>query len=412
MTQKEKQPENREDFLDPRSHPASLPVLTELALLFLRLGSTAFGGPAAHIAMMEDEVVRRRRWMSRERFLDLLGATNLIPGPNSTEMAIHVGYDRGGWAGLLVAGTCFIVPAVVIVTAIAWVYARFGQLPEVTGILYGIKPVILAIIFQALWGLGRTAVKTPFLGCVVLLTASLNFGGVDELLMLLLGGTLAAARRSVASDWRDHVKTMTIVLLLSGAAAALIFLIPHLVRTGKIEFSLQALFLYFLKVGSVLYGSGYVLLAFLQSDLVGNWQWLTSAQLLDATAVGQVTPGPVFTTATFIGYLLGGTMGAIVATVGIFLPAFFFVAASGPLVPRMRRSAIAGAFLDGLNAASLALMAVVTWHLGRASVFDLPSALLALAGAALLFKFRLNSAWLVLGGALAGWAIQALRAGM
>jgi len=412
MTQKEKQPENREDFLDPRSHPASLPVLTELALLFLRLGSTAFGGPAAHIAMMEDEVVRRRRWMSRERFLDLLGATNLIPGPNSTEMAIHVGYDRGGWAGLLVAGTCFIVPAVVIVTAIAWVYVRFGQLPEVTGILYGIKPVILAIIFQALWGLGRTAVKTPFLGCVVLLTASLNFGGVDELLMLLLGGTLAAARRSVASDWRDHVKTMTIVLLLSGAAAALIFLIPHLVRTGKIEFSLQALFLYFLKVGSVLYGSGYVLLAFLQSDLVGNWQWLTSAQLLDATAVGQVTPGPVFTTATFIGYLLGGTMGAIVATVGIFLPAFFFVAASGPLVPRMRRSAIAGAFLDGLNAASLALMAVVTWHLGRASVFDLPSALLALAGAALLFKFRLNSAWLVLGGALAGWAIQALRAGM
>lgn len=393
-------------------HTGDRRVLVQLALLFLRLGSTAFGGPAAHIAMMEDEVVRRRRWMSRERFLDLLGATNLIPGPNSTEMAIHVGYDRGGWAGLLVAGTCFIVPAVVIVTAIAWVYVRFGQLPEVTGILYGIKPVILAIIFQALWGLGRTAVKTPFLGCVVLLTASLNFGGVDELLMLLLGGTLAAARRSVASDWRDHVKTMTIVLLLSGAAAALIFLIPHLVRTGKIEFSLQALFLYFLKVGSVLYGSGYVLLAFLQSDLVGNWQWLTSAQLLDATAVGQVTPGPVFTTATFIGYLLGGTMGAIVATVGIFLPAFFFVAASGPLVPRMRRSAVAGAFLDGLNAASLALMAVVTWHLGRASVFDLPSALLALAGAALLFKFRLNSAWLVLGGALAGWAIQALRAGM
>jgi chromate transporter len=393
-------------------HTGDRRALVQLAGLFLRLGSTAFGGPAAHIAMMEDEVVRRRRWMSRERFLDLLGATNLIPGPNSTEMAIHVGYDRGGWAGLLVAGTCFIVPAVVIVTAIAWVYVRFGQLPEVTGILYGIKPVILAIIFQALWGLGRTAVKTPFLGCVALLTAALNFGGVDELLMLLLGGTLAAARRSAASDWRDHVTTMTIVLLLSGAAAALIFLIPHLVRTGKIEFSQQALFLYFLKVGSVLYGSGYVLLAFLQSDLVGNWQWLTSAQLLDATAVGQVTPGPVFTTATFIGYLLGGTTGAIVATVGIFLPAFFFVAASGPLVPRMRRSAIAGAFLDGLNVASLALMAVVTWHLGRASVFDLPSALLALAGAALLFKFRLNSAWLVLGGALAGWAIQALRAGM
>ena len=412
MTQKEIPPETPKDSLIPSGHPARLPVMAELALLFLRLGSTAFGGPAAHIAMMEDEVVRRRRWMSRERFLDLLGATNLIPGPNSTEMAIHVGYDRGGWAGLLVAGTCFIVPAVVIVTIIAWVYVRFGQLPEVTGILYGVKPVILAIIFQALWGLGRTAVKTPFLGCVALLTAVLNFGGVDELLMLLLGGTLAVARRSVASDWRDHVRTVTIVLLLSGAAAALIFLIPHLVRTGKIEFSLQALFLYFLKVGSVLYGSGYVLLAFLQSDLVGNWQWLTSAQLLDATAVGQVTPGPVFTTATFIGYLLGGTAGAIVATVGIFLPAFFFVAASGPLIPRMRRSVIAGAFLDGLNVASLALMAVVTWHLGRAAVFDLPSALLAVAGAALLFRYRLNSAWLVLGGGLAGWGIQALRAGM
>jgi len=247
MTQKEIPPETLKDSLIPSGHPAGLPVMAELALLFLRLGSTAFGGPAAHIAMMEDEVVRRRRWMSRERFLDLLGATNLIPGPNSTEMAIHVGYDRGGWAGLLVAGTCFIVPAVVIVTTIAWVYVRFGQLPEVTGILYGVKPVILAIIFQALWGLGRTAVKTPFLGCVALLTAVLNFGGVDELLMLLLGGTLAVARRSVASDWRDHVRTVTIVLLLSGAAAALIFLIPHLVRTGKIEFSLQALFLYFLK---------------------------------------------------------------------------------------------------------------------------------------------------------------------
>ncbi len=410
MTQKEKPPETLEDSLIPRGHPANVRALTELALLFLRLGCTAFGGPAAHIAMMEDEVVRRRRWMSRERFLDLLGATNLIPGPNSTEMAIHVGYDRGGWAGLLIAGTCFIVPAVVIVTAIAWVYVRFGQLPEVAGILYGVKPVILAIIFQALWGLGRTAAKTPFLGGIALLTAALNFGGLNELLVLLLGGTLAAARRSVAPDWRDHVRAMIIVLLLSLAAAAFIFLIPHLLQTAKLEFSLQALFLYFLKVGSVLYGSGYVLLAFLQSDLVGNWQWLTSAQLLDATAVGQVTPGPVFTTATFIGYLLGGSAGAFVATVGIFLPAFFFVAVSGPLIPRLRRSAIAGAFLDGLNVASMALMAVVTWHLGRAAVFDLPSALLALAGAALLFKYRINSAWLVLGGGLAGWGILALRA--
>ena len=387
-------------------------ALAQLAGLFLRLGSTAFGGPAAHIAMMEDEVVRRKRWMSRERFLDLLGAANLIPGPNSTEMAIFVGHDRGGWAGLLIAGTCFIVPAVVIVTAIAWGYVRFGQLPEVAGILYGLKPVILAIIFQALWGLGRTALKTPFLGGIALLTAALNFWGLNELLMLLLGGTLAAARRSAAPDWRDHVRSMTIALLLTTAAASLLILIPHLMRTGRPEFSQQALFLYFLKVGSVLYGSGYVLLAFLQADLVGNWQWLSSAQLLDATAVGQVTPGPVFTTATFIGYLLGGTLGALVATVGIFLPAFFFVAVSGPLIPRMRSSVIAGAFLDGLIVASLALMAVVTWHLGRATVFDLPSALIAVAGAVMLFRYRLNSAWLVLGGGLAGWGIQALRAGM
>ena len=380
--------------------------LWELARLFLRLGFTAFGGPAAHIAMMEDEVVRRRGWLSREKFLDLLGATNLIPGPNSTEMAIHVGYDRGGWAGLLVAGVCFIVPATVIVMVIAWAYQSFGQLPQAGSILYGVKPVVLAVIIQALWGLGRTAVKNPFLGGIALLAGALNFGGLNELLALLMGGVLAAGRRSLASDWREHLRAMIILLVLAAVFLALALLAPHLGSQVKWEFSLGALFLYFVKVGSVLYGSGYVLLAFLQADLVGHWHWLTSGQLLDATAVGQLTPGPVFTTATFIGYLLDGVRGALIATAGIFLPAFFFVAVSGPLIPRLRQSEVAGAFLDGLNVASLALMAVVTWTLGRASVIDLPSAILTLAAAFLLFRFRVNSAWLVLGGAAAGWALK------
>lgn len=386
--------------------------LVELARLFLRLGSTAFGGPAAHIAMLEDEVVRRRGWLTREKFLDLLGATNLIPGPNSTEMAIHVGYDRGGWAGLLIAGVCFIVPATLIVLAIAWAYVHFGQLPQAGGILYGVKPVVLAVIIRALWGLGRTAVKSTFLGVIALLAAALNFGGLNELLVLLGGGVLVAIRRTLAPDWREHLRALAVLLLVAAIFLALILLAPYWRSAARIEFSLPALFLYFLKVGSVLYGSGYVLLAFLQADLVGHWQWLTSGQLLDATAVGQLTPGPVFTTATFIGYLLDGAQGALIATAGIFLPAFFFVAVSGPLIPKLRRSTVAGAFLDGLNVASLALMAVVTWILGIASVIDLPSACLALSSAFLLFKFRLNSAWLVLGGGLAGWAIQALKSGL
>ncbi|RJR36060.1 MAG: chromate efflux transporter [Deltaproteobacteria bacterium] len=382
--------------------------LWELFILFLRLGTTAFGGPAAHIAMMEDEVVRRRKWLTRENFLDMLGATNLIPGPNSTEMAIHVGYDRGGWAGLLIAGVSFIVPATVIVMVIAWAYARFGQLPQAAGILYGVKPVVLAIILQALWGLGRTAVKSPFLGGVALLATLLNFGGLNELLVLLGGGTLAAFRRTLAPDWREHLRALGVLVLLAALFLGLISLAPYLRSAARESFSLPALFLYFVKVGSVLYGSGYVLLAFLQADLVGNWQWLTSGQLLDATAVGQLTPGPVFTTATFIGYLLDGSRGALVATAGIFLPAFFFVAVSGPLIPRLRRSVVAGAFLDGLNVASLALMAVVAWFLGRAAVIDVTTVLLAVGSAVLLLRFRLNSAWLVLGGAIVGYAAKGI----
>jgi chromate transporter len=347
-------------------------TLGELALLFLKLGTIAFGGPAAHIAMMEDEFVRRRQWLTHEEFLDLLGATNLIPGPNSTEMAIHVGHKRDGWAGLLVAGICFIMPAFLIVMACAWAYVKFGKLPAAEGLLYGVKPVIIAVVVQALWGLGRKAVRNWWLAALGIAAVALSFAGVNELLVLFGVGVL-----------------------------------PMLGRIGRrtlaVEpFSLWALGLFFLKVGAVLFGSGYVLLAFLRADLVEHWQWLNEGQLLDAIAVGQVTPGPVFTAATFIGYLLAGKIGAVVATVGIFLPAFIFVAISGPLVPRLRRSPVAGAFLDGVNVASLALMAVVTWQLGRAALVDPVTSALAAVAAILLLRYRLNSAWLVLGGGIFG----------
>ena len=372
-----------------RDHKTSL---GELALLFLRLGTTAFGGPAAHIAMMEDEVVRRRRWMTREEFLDLLGAANLIPGPNSTELAIHVGHRQGGWAGLLIAGVSFILPAVVIVTAFAWAYVRFASLPEVAGILYGVKPVIIVIVLQALWSLGKTAVKTKFLAVIGLVGVALTWLGVHELL-LLAGAGLAVVLVNAFSR-RNNSRFV--------AVGSFAFLLQS-TTTVTSTFGLLPLFLFFLKVGAVLYGSGYVLLAFIRADLVERWHWLTESQLLDAIAVGQVTPGPVFTTATFVGYVLGGYPGAIVATLGIFLPAFCFVALSGPLVPRIRRSPTAGAFLDGVNVAALSLMVLVTYQLGRASLIDVKTVLIACISGFILFRFRVNSAWLVLGGAIVGW---------
>jgi chromate transporter len=382
----------------PETLANSSPV-RELAVLFLKLGTIAFGGPAAHIAMMDDEVVRRRRWISREDFLDLLGATNLIPGPNSTEMAIHIGHRQAGWLGLVVAGTCFILPAALIVTAFAWTYARYSSVPQVTGVLYGVKPVIIAIVLQALWGLGKAALKTKLLWAVGGAGIALGLLGINELLILAGSGVLVGIVRRIRGGIEKSKLGLTCFLpgptfpaMMSAGAAG----------TGLTAAGLGPLFLFFLKVGSVLYGSGYVLLAFLRADLVERWHWLTEAQLLDAVAIGQVTPGPVYTTATFIGYVLGGPAGAVVATLGIFLPAFFFVAVSGPLVPRIRRSATAGAVLDGVNAASLALMAVVTWHLGRAALVDAATVLLALISAALLQRFNLNSAWLVLGGACAG----------
>ncbi|QSQ23095.1 chromate efflux transporter [Pyxidicoccus parkwayensis] len=382
------------------SAPERSTALKELALLFLRLGTTAFGGPAAHIAMMEDEVVRRRKWLTRDEFVDLLGAANLIPGPNSTELAIHIGHRRGGWPGLVVAGTCFILPAFFIVGTIAWAYARFGSLPRVDALLYGVKAVIIAVVLQALWGLLRTVVKTPLAAGVGVASVAAAFLGVNELLLLLMAGLAVFLWRAGERKWRG-----------GGTTASLLPLWPVVPATGAIAtavpFSLSGLFLFFLKVGSVLYGSGYVLLAFLRSDLVERYGWLTEAQLLDAVAVGQVTPGPVFTTATFIGYVLGGPSGAVLATVGIFLPAFVFVALSGPLVPRLRRSWVAGAFLDGVNVASLALMAVVTWQLGRAALVDVWTVGLAVVSAVLLIRFRVNSAWLVLGGGAVGMLLGA-----
>jgi chromate transporter len=365
--------------------------LGEVALLFLRLGATAFGGPAAHIAMMEDEVVRRRRWMTREEFLDLLGATNLIPGPNSTEMAIHIGHRRAGFAGLLVAGASFIVPSTSIVTAIAWGYVTFGRLPAAEGLLRGVKPVVFAIVLQALLGFGRTAVKTRLLAFVAAAAAIAAAAGVHELVVLACAGAGVASVRLVGGR----------------RVASSVFLppLPHLASmavAASSDFSLHHLFLVFLKIGSVLYGSGYVLLAFLRSDLVERLGWLTESQLLDAVAVGQVTPGPVFTTATFIGFVLGGGPGAALATAGVFLPAFVFVALSGPLLPRIRTSPVAGAFLDGVNVASLALMGVVSFQLARAAVADVATGALAVASAVLLFRYRVNSSWLVAGGAVVG----------
>jgi chromate transporter len=366
--------------------------LREVALFFLRLGLTAFGGPAAHIAMMEEEVVRRRAWLTREEFLDLLGAANLIPGPSSTEMAIFIGYRRAGWAGLILGGTCFILPAALIVVGFAWAYVRFGALPQVASVLYGVKPVVIAVILQALLGLGRTAVKTWTLGVIALGAAAASFAGVNPLAILAAAGVLTIIARTAPGGALGGFGT---VFSGIGTVAA-----P--VAAVVAPASLSGLFAVFLKVGAVLFGSGYVLLAFLRADLVDHRHWLTESQLLDAVAVGQVTPGPVFTTATFIGYLLRGGTGALVATVGIFLPSFILVALSGPLVPRLRRSRAAGAFLDGVNVASLALMATVTWYLGRSALTDAVTVLLACASAFLLLKFRVNSVWLVLAGALVG----------
>lgn len=373
----------------------------ELARLFLRLGFTAFGGPAAHIALYHDETVKRRKWLSDQQFMDLLGATNLIPGPNSTEMTIHIGYLRAGWAGLLVSGWSFILPSTFMVLAIAWGYVHYGALPEITWLLYGIKPVVIAIILQALWALGRTAIKDYLTAAAALFSLLLYILGANPILALVLGGLMVFAGKLLPDLLRKSANGLW--LLPSG------WLAQHFAGSaldpathGAAPFNLSTLFFVFLKIGSVLYGSGYVLLAFLHTDFVANLGWLTDQQLLDAISIGQVTPGPVFTTATFIGYVLGGVPGALLSTLGIFLPSFFFVALSNPLIPRLRSSKVTARLLDGINAASLGLMAAVAWQLAQSAFVDLPALFAGLVSAALLLRFRLNSTWLVLGGAVFG----------
>lgn len=385
------------------SHAPARPqgTVAEVALLALRLGFTAFGGPAAHIAMLRDEAVTRRAWLSDEHFLDLLGATNMIPGPNSTEMVIHIGRLRAGWRGMVAAGVCFILPAALIVLACAWAYAEFGALPAAGWLLYGIKPVIIAIVAQALWGLGRTAVQGPPLALVGLAVLALYLLGANELALLFGGGLLVMLARNLGRLARGG----------DGAAAALLPLgvAPLWLAQAGAPVSLGQLFWSFLKIGAVLYGSGYVLLAFLRNEFVVRLGWLTNQQLLDAIAIGQFTPGPVFTAATFVGYLVAGVPGAALATLGIFLPSFVFVAAVNPIIPLMRRSPWVGAFLDGVNVAALGLMAAVLWELGRAAVVDWLTLLLAIAAAVALFRLKINSAWLVLAGGLIALAVRWLN---
>jgi len=329
-------------IIQPRSS-----ALREVARLFLKLGLVAFGGPAAHIALMRDEVVRRRGWMSDEEFLDAVGAVNLLPGPNSTELALHIGRRQAGVAGLLVAGACFILPPVALVLLCAWAYVRYGRLPAVLGAWAGAQPVVVAVVTMALVGFARTALRTTpavVAGLLGLLLATL---GAHELVVLLAAGLLVLAVRMPSRA--------------RGAAAGVAVLVPLLPAASPAAVpGLGWLFLFFIKTGAALYGSGYVLLSFLRGGLVERGGWLTEAQLLDAVAAGQLTPGPVFTTATFIGYLLHGVPGGLVATVGIFLPAFLLVGVSGAIIPWVRRSPPARAFLDGVNAGSVALMAVVT----------------------------------------------------
>jgi chromate transporter len=363
--------------------------LREVIIVFLTLGLVGFGGPAAHIALMREELVRRRGWLDDERFADLMGATNLIPGPNSTELAIYLGYERARWRGLVVAGVCFILPAVAIVLAIAWLYVNYGSTPTFSGMLYGVRPVVLAVIVMALLGLVRAVVKSSFIAVVAVVVLVCYVVGMDAVFLLLLGGAAAMLGHLGRLMLAARREAVSVLLSLP------VFADPDAAQLGR-------LFLTFLKVGAVLYGSGYVLLAFLQEDLVDRLGWLTQDQLLDAISIGQVTPGPLFSTATFVGYVVAGLPGAVLATIGIFLPSFVLVGMLTRLVDKLRARAWSGAFLDGVNAASVALMAGVTVILARDAVVDLLTAALAVVTALLLWRTRVNSAWLIAGGAIVG----------
>jgi len=365
--------------------------LKELALLFFRLGVTAFGGPAAHIAMMHDEVVKRRKWLDEQQFLDLMGATNLIPGPNSTQMAIHMGLERAGWRGMIISGSCFILPSAILVTILTWLYVQYGTTSQAEWLFYGIKPVIIAIVLQALYMLGRKAVKGVLTSLVGIGVIAGYFLGLNEILLIFLGGIVVMLLR--------NYKNFTGSRMFSFIAP---FIGVNLAAIQAKEIALSTLFLVFFKIGAVLYGSGYVLLAFLEADYVQTLGWITTQQLIDVVALGQVTPGPLLTTATSIGYLVAGIPGAVIATVGIFLPSFVLVAAVNPIIPRLRKSPLAGAALDGVNAASLGLMAAVTIQLARVSLIDPLTIIIVVACAAALFFFRINSTWLIAGGGIVG----------
>lgn len=347
--------------------------------------------------MMRHEFVTRRKWLTDRRFLDLLGVTNLIPGPNSTEMAIHLGRERAGWRGLVGAGVAFIAPAAVMVTALAWIYVEFGSTPAVNWVLYGVKPVVIAIVAHAIWGLGHVIVRRWQTALVAAAVIALGLLGVNELLLLFGGGVVGALLQR--PQWMTG--------RLSG-----VFLAPlvsvNLAAAAPATFSLVAMGLLFLKIGAVLYGSGYVLLAFLRADFVERLGWLTETQLLDAVAIGQVTPGPVFTTATFIGFLLAGIPGAVVATVAIFLPSFIFVAAIHPQVKRLRASSVTAPILDAVNASAVGLMTVVTMFLGQSALVDMPTILVAIAALAVLIFTKVSSLWLILAGAATGAIMQGL----
>jgi chromate transporter len=381
--------------------------LAEVAGLFLRLGFTAFGGPVAHIAMMRREIVQQRQWISDEHFLDLLSIVNLIPGPNSTELAIYLGYRRAGWPGLMVAGICFIGPAMLIVLALAWLYVRFGSLPQVGWLFYGIKPVVIAIIAQAVWGLCRTVLRGVWPVVLGLTALVFSLLGVNQLILLVCGGLFFGLLR-----WwerrrqRDVVSSSVLPFSLSGVHELWQKASPTVplagVAAAVVPVSLLTLFLTFLKIGAVLYGSGYVLLSFLRTDFVVRLGWLTDRQLLDAVSIGQFTPGPVFTTATFIGYLVAGWPGALLATLGIFLPSFLLVALVHPLAARLRKSPWTAAILDGINIVALALMTAVLLQLGQSALIDVLTWLIALVSLGILLRFKINSVWLILAGALVG----------
>lgn len=394
--------------------------LGELAKLFFKLGVIGFGGPAAHIAMIEDEVVKRRRWLTSEHFLDLLGATNLIPGPNSTEMAIHVGYIYAGWIGLIVSGICFILPAVLITAGLAWVYVAYGTLPQVAPLLYGIKPAVLSIIINTVWRLGKKAVKTRKLLIIAVgVVAILLILKLDEVIALLIGGLLGMVW--LCNTEKDNPPGSQANFLVTNFTTGAILKTTgafggSVAAVSAVKVSLWQLGWFFLKIGSVLFGGGYVLVAFLQGGLVEEYGWLTQQQLLDAIAIGQFTPGPVLSTATFIGYIIAGVPGAIIATMGIFLPSFFFVAVLNPLIPRLRRSKWTSAFIDSVNVSAVALMAVVTMQLGAATLtvpsspfVDFMALAIAIVSAILAIRYQINAAWLVLGAAVIGWGTSILR---